>query len=160
MKKPLFLLSSLMCLSCFSAYATMLESNNYKTLEEKIVFTSNNPNLKTPPSISLMMGHKDGSKTRDFSLPKDSAYSEMRNLTRQHITGDGRVGGFFVDELISKDGQYVLILSGQVHETESNGKKTYSKQGTWMDSLGHTGTWVDEVQQQSPATPLAACGGK
>lgn len=160
MKKMVTLLSGLICLSSISACFAMPDSKDYKTIQEKIVFVPNDPNVKAPPTVLLTMGHKDGSKKRDFYLPKDSAYAEMRNLTRQHLTGNQRVGGYFVDELISKDKTYILILAGQVHESNKNGKKIFNKRGTWMDSLGHSGTWVDEVQEQNPTQLLAACGGQ
>lgn len=164
MKLPSMCLLSFACIAttCFSA--PIPTGRDYKSIEEHIVFTvlqaPKGVSHQAPAPASFTMGHKDGSKMRDFYLPKDSAYAEMRNLTRQHIAGDGLVGGYFVDELIDKDGKYVVILSGQVHVTESTHHKIYSKQGTWMDSLGRTGVWVDEVQQKSPAVALAACGGK
>lgn len=160
MKKSLAVLTSLLCFGCISTCFATPNSSGYKTLKEMIVFTPNDPSVKAPPPILLTMGHKDGTKTRDFSLSKDSAYSEMKNLTRHHLTGDGRIGGYFVDELVGQDGQYILILAGQVYETEQNGRKIYSKHGTWMDSLGHSGSWVDTIQQEHSESALAACGGK
>jgi len=153
-----FFLGSLCLITASLAYSVPT-SSDYKTIEENIVFSSTDEKM-LPPPIKLIMGHKDGLKTRDFYLPEDSPYSEMKTLTRQHITGDGRIGGYFVDELISKDGQYVIILGGQVYEEIKDGKKIYSKHGTWMDDLGHMGTWVDDVQAQHPSDALAACGGK
>jgi hypothetical protein len=164
MKISPFVSLGLVCLGCTSACLSTPAPKDYKIIKEKIVFsikyTPDGITPTQPPTVTLTMGHKDGSKMRDFYLSKNSSYGEMKSLTRQHLTGDGRVGGYFVDKVISKDETYVLILAGQVHETEQDGKKVYSKRGSWMDNLGRTGTWIDEIQEQHPDSALAACGGK
>lgn len=164
MKMSRFVLFGLSALISTSFCFASTDSSDYQTIPEKLIFsiTTSPENVsKTPPSpIILMMGHKEGLKTRDFYLDKNSDYGEMKSLSRHHLTGEGRIGGYFTDEVISKDESYVLILSGQVHEKEEKGKKIYSKQGTWMDSLGRQGTWKDEEQESNPETALAACGGK
>ena len=125
-------------------------------IKELIEFTSINSACAAPPMLMVDMTHTPGTKTRDFALPKDSAYSELINFSRWPSSQSNEMG-YFTDQAVSKSKDHVVTMSGRVSSYSKDGKTFYEKSGTWMDSHGCFGTWIDKEQLEHGSTPLAAC---
>ena len=139
-----------------SSIMNVCMATSMPVIQERITFTSFNAACAAPPMLMVDMTHQTGTTTRDFSLPEDSAYLQLTNLSRWPSSKSNEMG-YFTDQAVNKAKDYIVTLSGRVSSYNKDNKIFYKKFGTWMDSRGCFGTWEDKEQADNNTSPLAAC---